>query len=98
MRLRVIVRRNELPDTPVVWTVDTSSGPTVYQLLEQINAFIPVESDGEWGLEDYAVELKGKDGVNYECLHFQPVTSVMKEDDEVLYVYFASPPPLLLLR
>lgn len=86
MRLRIIVRRHGLPETPIVWAIDTTGAPTVSQLLEQINDIIPIESDGEWGLEDYAVELKGVDGVNYECLHFQPVASVMKEDDEVLSV------------
>ncbi|KAI9055804.1 hypothetical protein LZ554_000744 [Drepanopeziza brunnea f. sp. 'monogermtubi'] len=84
MRLRVTVRRHGLPDTSIVWSIDTSSSPTIYQLLEQINGIVPVETDGQWGLEDYAVELKGSNGVNYECLHFQPVASVMKEEDEVI--------------
>lgn len=85
MRLRVTVRRHGLPDTPIVWVIDTNTAPTVYQLLEEINKIIPIEDgDGEWGLDDYAVELKGITGVNYECLHFQPVATVMKEDDEVL--------------
>ena len=53
------------------------------QLLEQVNEIIPVESS-EWGFEDYAVELKGSNGVNFECLHFQQVGKVMKEDDEVM--------------
>lgn len=87
MRLRVTVRRHGLPDTPIVWSIDTSTSPTVYQLLEQINSIVPVETDGQWGLEDYAVELKGSNGANYECLHFQPVVSVMKEEDEVMYVH-----------
>lgn len=86
MRLRIIVRRHGLPETPIVWVIDATAAPTVSQLLEQINDIIPIESDGEWGLEDYAVELKGVNDVNYECLHFQPVASVMKEDDEVLFV------------
>ncbi|EKD17086.1 uncharacterized protein L3040_000388 [Drepanopeziza brunnea f. sp. 'multigermtubi'] len=84
MRLRVTVRRHGLPDTSIVWSIDTSTSPTIYQLLEQINGIVPVETDGQWGLEDYAVELRGSNGVNYECLHFQPVASVMKEEDEVI--------------
>ncbi|KAI1006463.1 hypothetical protein K3495_g1752 [Podosphaera aphanis] len=84
MRLRVNVIRHGLPDTPIVWAIDTISGPTIYQLLEQVNEVIPVESDGEWGLEDYIVELKSDAGFNYECLHFQLVTSVLKEDDEII--------------
>ena len=93
MRLRVTVRRHGLPETPILWSIDTNASPTVYQLLEQINEVIPIETDGQWGLEDYAVELKGANGINYECLHFQPVDSVLKEEDEVMfvrltYVYF----------
>jgi hypothetical protein len=89
MRLRLTVRRHGLPETLIIWVIDTSAAPTVYQLLEQVNETIPIESDGEWGLEDYAVEIKGINGVNYECLHFQSVSSVMKEDDEIMSVCFA---------
>ncbi|KAF8854156.1 hypothetical protein BDZ45DRAFT_747814 [Acephala macrosclerotiorum] len=86
MRLRLTVKRHGLPDTPVIWVVETTSSPspTVSQLLESVNEAIPIESDGEWGLEDYAVELKGTNGANYECLHFQHIAVVMKEDDEVI--------------
>ncbi|QSZ33233.1 hypothetical protein DSL72_002821 [Monilinia vaccinii-corymbosi] len=84
MRLRLTVRRHSLPDCPIIWDVNTStSSPTVSELLDQINDVIPIES-AEWGMEDYAVEVKGKEGVNYECLHFQPVGKVMKEEDEVI--------------
>ncbi|KAF7874274.1 hypothetical protein EAF04_002946 [Stromatinia cepivora] len=84
MRLRLNVRRHNLPDCPIIWDVNTStSAPTVSELLDQINDVIPIESS-EWGMEDYAVEVKGKEGVNYECLHFQPVGKVMKEEDEVI--------------
>ncbi|RKF59473.1 putative clumping factor b protein [Erysiphe neolycopersici] len=84
MRLRLSIRRNGLPETLITWAIDTTSSPTIYQLLEQVNEVVPIESDGEWGLEDYAVELKASSGVSYECLHFQNVASVMKEDDEVI--------------
>jgi hypothetical protein len=86
MRLRLTVKRHALPDTPVVWNVDPVSS-TISQLLEQINEAIPIQSDGQWGLEDYAVELKGNNGVNFECLHYQAVGKVFKEDDEVMHVY-----------
>jgi hypothetical protein len=82
MRLRITVRRHGLPETPVIWNVDSETS-TIAQLLEQVNEIIPIESN-EWGLEDYAVELKGNNGVNFECLHFQPVGKIMKEDDEVM--------------
>jgi hypothetical protein len=82
MRLRLSVRRHGLPLTPVVWNVDSAS-TTISQLLERVNEAIPLES-GEWGLEDYAVELQGEHGLNFECLHYQLVGEVMKEDDEVV--------------
>jgi hypothetical protein len=82
MRLRITVRRHGLPETPIIWNVDLETS-TIAQLLEQVNDIIPIESS-EWGFEDYAVELKGSDGVNFECLHFQQVGKVMKEDDEVM--------------
>ncbi|KAG0652943.1 hypothetical protein D0Z07_0132 [Hyphodiscus hymeniophilus] len=82
MRLRITVRRHCLPDTPIIWNVDLGSS-TISELLTKVNEIIPIES-GEWGLEDYAVDLKGSNSVNYECLHFQEVGKVMKEDDEVI--------------
>jgi hypothetical protein len=91
MRLRLTVRRHRVPETRVIWAIDTSSNPTIFNLLEQVNETIPIESDGEWGLDDYAVELKGSNGVNYECLHFQPLASVMKDEDEVMYVSHSLP-------
>jgi hypothetical protein len=50
---------------------------TISQLLEDVNDIVQLESD-DWGLEDYVVEVGG-----YECLHFQPIDSVLKEDDKV---------------
>ncbi|KAI9682954.1 MAG: hypothetical protein M1829_006390 [Trizodia sp. TS-e1964] len=78
MRIRLVVQRNGLPITRLIWTVESGDSSTISQLLEQINDIIPLES-GEWGLEDYSVEVQG-----FECLHFQELTSVLKEDDEIL--------------
>lgn len=78
------VKRHGLPDTRVIWHVDIGSSPTIFQLLERVNETIPIESCDQWGLEDYAVELKGSIGTGFECLHFQEVGKVMKEDDEVM--------------
>ena len=83
MRLRLIVKRNDLPLTPVVWNVPREF--TIAQLLEQVSEVIPLES-GEWGLEDYVVELPGEFGLNFECLHYQQVETVMREDEEVMCV------------
>lgn len=83
MRLRFIISRHTLPLTPVVLNIQPNL--TVAQALEEINAVIPLES-GEWGLDDYAVELPGEFGVNFECLHYEQVGEVMKADDEVMCV------------
>ncbi|KAH0564887.1 hypothetical protein GP486_001726 [Trichoglossum hirsutum] len=83
MRLRLNIQRHGLPPSLVVWTtgecgsVNRSQSGTVSQLLERVNDIIPLESD-EWGLEDYIVEIHG-----YECLHFQELENVFKDDDEV---------------
>jgi len=83
LRLRLAVRRHGLPETRVVFTVALGDDPTISKLLELVNDALPLES-GEWGLEDYVVELRSTDGVAFECLHFQPVASVLDKDDEVL--------------
>ncbi|KAL8802792.1 MAG: hypothetical protein Q9200_006459 [Gallowayella weberi] len=85
MRLRLTVQRHRLPPARVLWTTTAirppysaaGSEPTIAQLLEQINEIIPLESE-DWGLEDYAVEVRG-----FECLHFSEAKDVLKEDDEV---------------
>lgn len=84
MRLRLTVERHALPSTNIIWHIEKSSAPTIHFLLEKVNEVIPIESADQWGLEDYAVELKGSNGVNFECLHFQEVFKVFKEDDEVM--------------
>jgi hypothetical protein len=38
-------------------------------------------------LEDYAVELRDSDGHAFDCLHFQQVSVVLKNDEEVLLVH-----------
>ncbi|OBT79518.1 hypothetical protein VF21_01252 [Pseudogymnoascus sp. 05NY08] len=83
MRLRLVVKRHDLPDAAIVWPVNDEGRLIVSQLLEEVNEVVPLESGGEWGLEDYAVEVRGKE-TNYECLHFQDVKSILHEDDEVI--------------
>lgn len=86
MRLHLIIQRHGLPATNILWTVgrlgsisshSPSTSITVSQLLEQINSVVPLES-GDWGLEDYILECDG-----FECLHFQEVTAVLKDEDTV---------------
>ena len=85
MRLQLTVQRHRLPPVKVLYHVgsvrltSTATGPnlTISQFLEQVNEVIPLES-GCWGLEDYAVEVRG-----FECLHFSELSQVLKEDDEV---------------
>ncbi|KAJ9625657.1 hypothetical protein H2203_004416 [Taxawa tesnikishii (nom. ined.)] len=77
MRLRLHVQRHQLPRVSVLWNVLDSENPTVAELLEQVNDLIPLEAEG-WGLEDYAVEVDGFEGLHYMQLH-----NVMKDEDEV---------------
>ncbi|KAJ0420414.1 hypothetical protein BJY00DRAFT_139203 [Aspergillus carlsbadensis] len=65
-----------------------NGGYTVAHLLEDVNEVIPLEtesrlfedeSSGQWGLEDYVVEVGGS-----ECLHFMEVDGLLREGDEVL--------------
>jgi hypothetical protein len=83
MRLRLVVRRHDLPELRLMWHVQLSSNPTISKLLEQLNDHVPLESR-DWGLEDYVVELHDSDGTDFECLHYQLVRSVLKPDDRVL--------------
>lgn len=62
---------------------------TIAKLLASVNEVVPLESS-QWGLEDYAVELLGVDGATYECLHFQLVAQTLKDEDQLMYVVFAS--------
>lgn len=82
MRLRVTVKRYGLPDLPIVWPVESGS-IMISQFLEAIHDAIPIESR-DWGTDDYAVYLKGANGADYECLHYQLLDKVFKEDDEVM--------------
>ena len=85
MRLQLTVQRHTFPPAKVLYNVgaaqptsSTAVGSlTICQFLEQVNEVIPLEAEN-WGLEDYAVEVKG-----FECLHFTELHQVLKEDDEV---------------
>lgn len=80
MRLRLTVQRHNLPASNILWNVPDTSSEQAYtfaRLLEDVNRILPLES-GQWGLEDYTVEVAG-----FECLHFSPVLQTLKEDDHV---------------
>jgi hypothetical protein len=83
LRLRLAIRRHALPETKIVFNVPLDDDPTISKLLEQVNEVVPLES-GEWGLEDYVVELKSTSGGAFECLHYQTVAAVLEKDDEIL--------------
>lgn len=85
LRLRLVVRRNGLPDVRVLFNVPLANDPTIATLLDLVNDTVPLEdAHGEWGLDDYAVELHDSQGHAFECLHFQPVAGLLDRDDEVL--------------
>lgn len=61
---------------------------TIAQFLEDVNELIPLETEtglfenesgGQWGLEDYVVEVGG-----FECLHFMEVEGLLRDGDEVV--------------
>lgn len=64
---------------------------SVAQLLEDVNEVVPLETEprlfgdgknsGQWGLEDYVVEVAGS-----ECLHFMEVEGLLRDGDEVVLV------------
>lgn len=83
IRLRLAIRRHAVPEVKLVWPCVASEDLTVAKLLAQVNEVIPLES-GEWGLEDYVVELADANGGSFECLHFQPVGKLFKGDDQVV--------------
>ena len=94
MRLQLLIHRNALPPVTIIYTTGTgptshtkSRSSTIADLLTDVNDLVPLESsDGEWGLEDYVVEVAaiGDQELTYECLHFQAIRSVLRDDDEVL--------------
>ncbi|KAF4437639.1 SRP40-suppressor of mutant AC40 of RNA polymerase I and III [Fusarium acutatum] len=83
IRLRLVIRRHAIPEVKLVWPCVANDDLTVARLLALVNEVVPLES-GDWGLEDYVVELYDGKGDSFELLHFQPVGKVLKEDDQVL--------------
>ncbi|OHE97243.1 hypothetical protein CORC01_07497 [Colletotrichum orchidophilum] len=83
LRLRLVVRRHGVPDVKLLWNVTANDDLTISKLVTQVNEVIPLEG-GEWGLEDYAVELKDASGDGFECVHYHLVSKVLKDDDQIL--------------
>ncbi|KAL7276440.1 hypothetical protein RUND412_000579 [Rhizina undulata] len=82
MRIRVVINRYLLPPTKIWWDLDSSFAPgedrTVFVFLGKVSAIIPLDA-GNWGLEDYAVEIDG-----FEILHFQEIETVVRDGDQVV--------------
>jgi len=83
LRLRLIVRRHNLPEVRVLFSISLQDEPTIANLLEQVNDTVPLESQ-DWGLDDYVVEIEDSHGHAFECLHFQPVGTILDRDEEVV--------------
>ncbi|KAH7358727.1 hypothetical protein B0T11DRAFT_285054 [Plectosphaerella cucumerina] len=83
LRLRLQVRRHGLPDVNLLWNAPTGPDSTISKLVEKVNEVVPLES-ADWGFEDYVVELRSADGTSFECLHFQQVDKVLKDEDQVI--------------
>ena len=86
MRLRVSIKRYTLPEVHILFATrslnpdpaTSSHQATISQLLQDVDDVVPLQND-DWGLEDYAVEVKG-----YECLHYAPYESVLRDNDELV--------------
>lgn len=85
IRLRLSIRRHGVPEVKLVWPCTANQDLTIAKLLAQVSEVVPLEG-GQWGLEDYAVELQDTGGGGFECLHFQQVGKVFKHDDQIMYV------------
>ena len=77
IRLRLSITRHELPQVKILHTIDISQNPTISELISQIDELVPLES-GSWGKEDYVVSVGA-----FECVHFQTVNDILRNDDEV---------------
>lgn len=75
MRLRLEVVRQGLPPVKVMWSAEDHD--TVAQLLEAVDAVMPLEAEG-WGYEDYSITLAG-----YELLHWMKLGELCRENDEI---------------
>ena len=53
--------------------------------LETEPSVFDAEFSGQWGLEDYVVEVAGS-----ECLHFMEVDGLLRDGDEVVYVHLTT--------
>ncbi|KAK2599021.1 hypothetical protein QQS21_005487 [Conoideocrella luteorostrata] len=83
IRLRLVIRRHGVPEVKLVWPCSRSSAITIATLMSSVNEVMPLESS-QWGLEDYVVEIPDGHGGAYECLHFQLVAQILKDDDQVI--------------
>lgn len=82
MRIRLIVKRESIPDACVIWECGTllaaKPNARVTTLLKSISQTFPLEI-GCTGLEDYVATIGG-----FELLQWQRVVDVIREMDEVV--------------
>ena len=83
MRLRLKVRRPGVPDTNMLWNVSLGGKILVSRLMSQVDTVLSLQT-GNACVEDYVVEYTDEAGVGFECLHFQTVNQILKEDDRIL--------------
>jgi hypothetical protein len=55
--------------------------PLATEFRVQDTRLLDAEFSGQWGLEDYVVEVAGS-----ECLHFMEVDGLLRDGDEVVYL------------
>lgn len=83
MRLRLTIRRHRMMDIRILWSLEEvgrGDFGTVAHLLHRVDEMFGL-TNGTNGLEEYTVEFDG-----FECLHFSPIATILKDNDEVVYV------------
>jgi hypothetical protein len=80
MRIHLSVERNGLPVVNLLWPVDEDENgkkSIISRLVAKVDEVVPLETE-EWALEDYILQVNG-----FECLHWQNISDVLKDEDHV---------------
>ena len=77
MRLRLNIKRHELPVVKILFAVSSADYLPVSEFVSQVDEVVPLESE-DWSKDDYIVSVGG-----FECLHYANVNDVFQNGDEV---------------
>jgi hypothetical protein len=83
MRIHLSIERNGLPTVKLLWPVaedENGKKSIVSRLLAKVDETIPLETE-DFALEDYILLVDGS-----ECLHYQNLSDVLKDEDHITLV------------